>query len=58
MTLDAKDFVVFTLFPSIKGFLHDTRVGQDVAVAAEELGFRNFRLGEGVRCLGALFSTQ
>ena len=58
VALDTENFIMFTFLPGIKRFLHDPWVGQDVAVAAKELGFRNFRLGKGMRCLSDLFRTQ
>lgn len=46
VTLNAAIFVVFARFPGLVAFLNDTRIGQDMAVAAEELGFRGIRLGK------------
>ncbi len=46
VALDATDVFMFALFPEIVAFLHDARVGQNVAVAAEELWLRNIRLGK------------
>jgi hypothetical protein len=46
VTLDTAEFVVFGFFPEIVAFLDDTRVGQNMAIAAEKLGLGDVGRGE------------
>lgn len=58
MTIHAAVFVVFVLFPKLVGFLNDIRVGQNVTVAAEELGLGGIRLRKLGLELHHLFRAQ
>jgi hypothetical protein len=44
MALDTPPFIVFTHFPEFIALLYNARVGENVAVATDELGFRDIRL--------------
>jgi len=46
MALDTAPFIVFVPFPEFITLLYNARVGENVAVATDELGLRDIRLGE------------
>ena len=58
MAFDATGFNMFALLPGFISLLKDGWVSQKVAITAEKLRFRDFRLWQFVRRLVRLFGSS